>query len=60
VLFEISIQMARFHDRKKDKLRSEEGWDQLADDEAAPFDYTPSTADDGPAARGSRSTDDIT
>jgi sec-independent protein translocase protein TatC len=64
VLFEISIQMARFHDRKKDKLRSEEGWDQLADDEAAPFDYTPSKADDEPStptASGGRSgTDDIT
>ncbi|MEA5361305.1 twin-arginine translocase subunit TatC [Amycolatopsis sp., V23-08] len=65
VLFEISIQMARFHDRKKDKLRSEEGWDKLADDEAAPFDYTPSKVDDEPSTpttSGGRSsgTDDIT
>ncbi|WP_410622144.1 twin-arginine translocase subunit TatC [Amycolatopsis sp. cmx-8-4] len=65
VLFEISIQMSRFHDRKKDQLRSEEGWDKLADDEAAPFDYTPSKVDDEPStptASGGRSsgTDDIT
>jgi len=64
-LFEISIQIARFHDRKKDKERAEEGWDQLADDEAAPFDYTPSTIDDEepstPSASGGRtSTDDVT
>ncbi|MDT8912708.1 twin-arginine translocase subunit TatC [Amycolatopsis sp. PS_44_ISF1] len=63
VLFEISIQIARFHDRKLDKVREDEGWDQLADDEAAPFDYTPSTADDEPATRGGGGgsrTDDIT
>ncbi|SEO80848.1 twin-arginine translocase subunit TatC [Amycolatopsis saalfeldensis] len=61
VLFEISIQIARFHDRKRDKVRKDEGWDQLADDEAAPFDYTPSTADDEPVARGGGNrTDDIT
>jgi sec-independent protein translocase protein TatC len=65
VLFEIAIQLARFHDRRKDKLRGEEGWDKLADDEAAPFDYTPSKVDDEPSTptgSGGRSsgTDDIT
>jgi sec-independent protein translocase protein TatC len=64
VLFEISVQMARFHDRKKEKLRAEEGWDKLADDEAAPFDYTPSKVDDEPstptASGGRAGTDDIT
>ncbi len=62
VLFEIAIQLARFHDRKKARLSNDEGWDQLADDEAAPFDYTPSTADDEPTATpgGRSSTDDIT
>ncbi|WP_033287506.1 twin-arginine translocase subunit TatC [Amycolatopsis jejuensis] len=62
LLFEISIQIARFHDRKLDRVRQDEGWDKLADDEAAPFDYTPSTADDAPAAPRAtgRSTDDIT
>ncbi|GAA3569778.1 twin-arginine translocase subunit TatC [Amycolatopsis ultiminotia] len=63
LLFEISIQIARFHDRKLGRERADEGWDKLADDEAAPFDYTPSSIEDdstttpGPS---SRSTDDIT
>nr|WP_026361463.1 twin-arginine translocase subunit TatC [Amycolatopsis nigrescens] len=73
VLNEFAIQLARLHDRKKDRLRKEEGWDQLADDEAAPFDYTPSTVEDStdtdtadttaPAATkpgGKPSTDDVT
>lgn len=63
ILLEISIQIARFHDRKLDKERGTEGWDQLADDEAAPFDYTPSTIEDepSPATGGKRtSTDDVT
>jgi len=63
VLLELSIQIARFHDRKLDKERGTEGWDQLDDDEAAPFDYTPSTIDDEPSATagGKRSsTDDVT
>lgn len=63
VLLELSIQIARFHDRKLDKERGTEGWDKLADDEAAPFDYTPSTIDEEPSAatNGKRtSTDDVT
>ncbi|MEU4253472.1 twin-arginine translocase subunit TatC [Amycolatopsis sp. NPDC026612] len=64
VLFEIAVQMARFHDRRLAKARTDEGWDQLADDEAAPFDYTPSTADEEPSAPtasgGRTSTDDVT
>ncbi|MGK3202029.1 twin-arginine translocase subunit TatC [Amycolatopsis sp. MEPSY49] len=65
VLFELSIQIARVHDRKKDRERADEGWDQLDDDEAAPFNYTPSSIDDepsAPTASGGRSsgTDDIT
>jgi sec-independent protein translocase protein TatC len=64
VLFEVAIQLSRLHDRKKDRLRTDEGWDQLDDDEAAPFNYTPSTIDDEPStptASGGRSTtDDIT
>jgi sec-independent protein translocase protein TatC len=57
VLFEIAIQIARVHDRRKDRARRDEGWDQLADDEAAPFDYRPSAIEDEPAPA---STDDIT
>lgn len=63
VLLEISIQIARFHDRKLDKDRGTEDWDKLADDEAAPFDYTPSTIEDerSPATGAKRSsTDDVT
>jgi sec-independent protein translocase protein TatC len=64
VLFEIAIQIARFHDRKLDKKRKAEGIADLDDNEAAPFDYTPSTAGDEPAATaspgGKTSTDDIT
>ncbi len=63
VLFEISVQIARFHDRKLEKERESEGWDKLDDDEAAPFDYTPSTIEDepSPTTGGKRSsTDDVT
>ncbi|MFD2417053.1 twin-arginine translocase subunit TatC [Amycolatopsis pigmentata] len=63
VLFEIAVQIARVHDRRKALRRKEEGWEGLSDDEAAPFDYTPSTADDEPApptTASSAGTDDIT
>lgn len=64
VLFEIAIQLARLHDRKVARRRGDEGWDQLADDKAAPFDYTPSRVDEeppAPAEPGRRAgTDDIT
>ncbi|MET8758538.1 twin-arginine translocase subunit TatC [Lentzea sp. NPDC004782] len=43
-LFEMAIQLARVHDKRKAKQRADEGWDSLDDDEAAPFDYTPSDA----------------
>jgi sec-independent protein translocase protein TatC len=46
LLFEMAIQVARIHDKRKAKLRAAEGWDALDDNEAAPFDYTPSD-DDG-------------
>ncbi|WP_112261744.1 twin-arginine translocase subunit TatC [Lentzea terrae] len=45
LLFELAIQLARIHDKRKAKLRAAEGWDALDDNEAAPFDYTPSDAD---------------
>ncbi|MFE0020669.1 twin-arginine translocase subunit TatC [Amycolatopsis sp. NPDC059021] len=66
ILFEVSIQIARVHDRKLDRVREDEGWDKLADDEAAPFDYTPSTADEpatppsASSSGGRPSTDDVT
>ncbi|HET6502368.1 MAG TPA: twin-arginine translocase subunit TatC [Amycolatopsis sp.] len=57
VLFEIAIQIARVHDRRKERASQAEGWGQLADDEAAPFDYRPSTTEEEPARA---STDDVT
>lgn len=61
LLFEISLQIARVHDRRKERQRAEEGWDQLADDEPAPFTYRPSTIDEEPSTSpATASTDDIT
>jgi sec-independent protein translocase protein TatC len=63
VLFEIAIQIARVHDRRKAARRGKENWEGLSDDEAAPFDYTPSTAGDEPAPPTTASpagTDDVT
>ncbi|WP_158883837.1 twin-arginine translocase subunit TatC [Amycolatopsis anabasis] len=62
VLCEMAIQIARLHDRKLERQRKAEGLDQLADDEAAPFDYTPSTVDEEPppAKPAAGRTDDIT
>ncbi|HVW43281.1 MAG TPA: twin-arginine translocase subunit TatC [Amycolatopsis sp.] len=61
VLFEVAIQIARVHDKRKAREANAEGWDQLADDEAAPFDYTPTAADEEPTTpAGKTSTDDIT
>lgn len=46
VLFELAIQIARLHDKKLARKREELGWDKLSDNEAAPFEYAPSTADE--------------
>lgn len=43
VLFELAIQIARIHDRRAAKKRAAEGLDELDDNEAAPFDYTPTS-----------------
>nr|WP_116051828.1 twin-arginine translocase subunit TatC [Amycolatopsis palatopharyngis] len=62
LLAELAIQLSRLHDRKLAKQRRAEGLEDLADDEAAPFEYTPSSADDeAPASGAGRTkTDDIT
>jgi sec-independent protein translocase protein TatC len=62
LLFEIAIQIARAHDRAKERERLAEGWADLPDDQAAPFDYTPSTVEEEEPTRpaGKTSTDDIT
>jgi sec-independent protein translocase protein TatC len=41
VLFEVAVQIARLHDRRKARQRAEEGWDGLSDDEASPLDLRP-------------------
>lgn len=70
LLFEIALQIARLHDRRKDRRRAAEGWDGLADDEAAPFEYTPSSVEESAGAdphgsprrdgTGRGATDDVT
>jgi len=46
LLFELAIQLARVHDRRVERRRKAEGLDDIADDEAAPFDYTPSAVEE--------------
>lgn len=63
VLFELAILVCRFHDRKLARERKDLGWDDLSDSEAAPFQYTPSSADeDAPeqAASGKGRSEDVT
>ncbi len=45
LLFELAIQIARLHDKRAARKRKAEGLDDLADDEAAPFDYTPTSVE---------------
>ncbi|HEX3779162.1 MAG TPA: twin-arginine translocase subunit TatC [Pseudonocardiaceae bacterium] len=47
VLFELSIQISRIHDRRKEQERIDNGWAGLADDELSPLDHTPEPV--GPA-----------
>ncbi|MEU4745669.1 twin-arginine translocase subunit TatC [Actinosynnema sp. NPDC023658] len=48
LLFEVAIQLARVHDRRLERRRKAEGLDDLDDNEAAPFDYTPSVEEASP------------
>jgi sec-independent protein translocase protein TatC len=57
LLFEMALQVTRRHDRRQARLRQEEGWDDLADDEAAPFDYVPSSVDDEASEQAAASRD---
>lgn len=41
LLFEMSVQVARLHDKRKARQRTEEGWDSWNDDEASPLPSEP-------------------
>jgi sec-independent protein translocase protein TatC len=47
LLFEISIQISRVHDKRKEREDIEGGWAGLSDDEASPLSHTPEPV--GPA-----------
>ncbi|HEV3360505.1 MAG TPA: twin-arginine translocase subunit TatC [Pseudonocardiaceae bacterium] len=47
LLFEISIQVSRVHDKRKEREDVEGGWAGLSDDEASPLHHTPESV--GPA-----------
>lgn len=49
VLFELAIQLARVHDKRKARRRAEQGLDGLDPDEPSPIDTTPSTLDTTPS-----------
>jgi sec-independent protein translocase protein TatC len=49
VLFEFAIQIARFNDRRRDRRRAAEGWDDWDPDAPSPIDTTPSAIDTSPS-----------
>jgi sec-independent protein translocase protein TatC len=57
VLFEGSIQIARFVDKRRAKRAAVEGFHDLGDDEASPLDAGPSSLDDAydPTSTSTRS-----
>jgi sec-independent protein translocase protein TatC len=49
VLFEFAIQIARLNDRRRDRRRAAEGWDDWDPDAPSPIDTTPSAIDTSPS-----------
>ena len=48
-LFELAIQIARVHDRRKARLRAAEGWDEWDPDQPSPISTAPSALDTHPS-----------
>jgi sec-independent protein translocase protein TatC len=48
-LFELAIQFARVHDRRKARLRAAEGWDDWDPDQPSPISTAPSALDTHPS-----------
>jgi sec-independent protein translocase protein TatC len=51
-LFELAIQFARVHDRRKARLRAAEGWDDWDPDQPSPISTAPSALDTHPSPVG--------
>jgi sec-independent protein translocase protein TatC len=49
VLFEFAIQIARLNDRRRDRRRAAEGWDDWDPDAPSPIDTAPSAIDTSPS-----------
>ena len=60
VLFEVSIQLSRLHDRRKARQRAAEGWDSWDPDQPSPIDTTPSDLPPSEIPKPSPSYDDAT
>ncbi|WP_142060805.1 twin-arginine translocase subunit TatC [Pseudonocardia kunmingensis] len=50
VLFELAIQITRINDRRRERRRAAEGWDDWDPDAPSPIDTTPSAIDTSPSA----------
>ena len=49
LLFELAIQIARLNDRRRERRRAAEGWDEWDPDAPSPIDTTPSAIDTSPS-----------
>ncbi|MBO0849781.1 MAG: twin-arginine translocase subunit TatC [Pseudonocardia sp.] len=60
VLFEVSIQIARVHDRRVERRRAEEDWNALDPDRPSTIDVTPEAVEPSEIPKPSPSYDDAT
>ena len=49
LLFELAIQIARLNDRRRERRRAAEGWDDWDPDAPSPIDTSPSAIDTSPS-----------